>query len=206
MWAGLGIRSFPHRSVAHLLIALSLIRSSLCRSFAHFAQIKWATVRDSLRSLKTNEQLWANRSCHSEEMSDRERIPQVAPDKWVTVSDSLRSLRGNEQMSDSLKKCWPKKSKILFLVCFIYNFLNFFYWKNERIPHFLFFGERCEWIAQVAHQKWAMWANRSGCSPKMSEWVNPSFFWVNRSFAHFWAKNEQFARKTDEQIPSPRIL
>ena len=42
------------------------------------------------------------------------------------------------------------------------------YWKNERIAHFLFFGERCEWIAQVAHQKWAMWANCSGRSPKMS--------------------------------------
>ena len=24
-----------------------------------------------------------------------------------------------------------------------------------------------------------------------------------RSFAHFWAKNERFAQKTDEQIPSP---
>ena len=32
-----------------------LIRSSLIHSFAHFAQIKWATVSDSLRSLKTNE-------------------------------------------------------------------------------------------------------------------------------------------------------
>ena len=48
--AGLGIRSFAQRSFAHLLI----------RSFAHFAQIKWVTVSDLLRSLKTNEQLWAN--------------------------------------------------------------------------------------------------------------------------------------------------
>ena len=30
-------------------------------------------------------------------------------------------------------------------------------------------NERCEQIAQVAHQKWAMWANRSGRSPKMSD-------------------------------------
>ena len=94
--AGLGIRSFAHRS------------------FAHFAQIKWATVSDSLRSLKTNERPWANRSGRSEEMSDRERIAQVAQDKWATMSDSLRSLRGNERMSDSLKKIWLKKSKILF--------------------------------------------------------------------------------------------
>ena len=32
------------------------------------------------------------------------------------------------------------------------------------------------------------WANRSGCSPKMSEWVNRWFFWANRSFAYFFAK------------------
>ena len=34
--------------------------------------------------------------------------------------------------------------------------------------HFLFFGERCEWIAHFAQIKWAMWANRSGRSPKKS--------------------------------------
>ena len=43
-------------------------------------------------------------------------------------------------------------------------------------------------------------AHRSGRSPKMSESL---VFLVNRSFAHFWAKNERFARKTDERIPSP---
>ena len=51
-------------------------------------------------------------------------------------------------------------------------------------------NERCERIAQVAHQKWAtmsdslrllrgnerLWANCSGRSPKMSKWVNRSFF------------------------------
>ena len=147
------------------------------------------------------------------------------------MSDSLRSLRGNERMSDS---------KILFLVCFIYDLK-----KNLSLifAHFLFFGEQCERFAhypsfplsnvskslrsltkneqcertaQVAHQKWAtmsdsltslrgnerLWANPSGCLPKMSEWVNHSFFWANRSFAYFWAKNEQFPWKTDERIPS----
>ena len=101
---GLGIRSFPHRS------------------FAHFAQIKWATVSDLLRLLKTNEQPWAKCSGRSEEMSDHKRIAQVAQDKWVTMSDSLRSLRGNEQINDPLNKFWLNKSKILFLVCFIYDF------------------------------------------------------------------------------------
>ena len=28
-------------------------------------------------------------------------------------------------------------------------------------------------------------------------------FWANRSFAHFFAKNERFAQKTDERIPNP---
>ena len=60
-----------------------------------------------------------------------------------------------------------------------------------------------ERFAQVTQRKWAMWANRSFRSPKMSEWVNCSFFWANRSFAHFLTKNERFARKSNERIPSP---
>ena len=76
------------------------------------------------------------------------------------------------KMSAELTKFWLNKSKILFLVCFIY-YLKKNNLKNEQIAHFLFFGERCEWISQVAHQKWAMWANLSGRSPKMSdhEWL-----------------------------------
>ena len=42
-----------------------------------------------------------------------------------------------------------------------------------------------ELIAQVAHQKWA------------NEWI------AHRSITHFWEKNERFARKTDDRIPSP---
>ena len=30
-------------------------------------------------------------------------------------------------------------------------------------------------------------------------------FLANRSFAHFFAKNERFAQKTDEQIPNPGV-
>ena len=96
---------FAHSLIAHLLI----------RSY------RSNQMSDLLRSLKTNERMWANRSVRSEEMRDRKRIPQVAEDKWAAVSDSLRSLRGNEWMSDSFKKCWQKKYKILFLVCFIYD-------------------------------------------------------------------------------------
>ena len=52
---------------AHSLIRSSLILSSLIRSFAHFTQIKWANVSESLSSL----------------MSDHERFAQVPYDKWA---------------------------------------------------------------------------------------------------------------------------
>ena len=55
-------------------------------------------------------------------------------------------------MSDSLKTIWLKKSKIFFLVCFILVFL-FKKWVIRSFPLF--------W--------WAMWANLSGRSPKMSD-------------------------------------
>ena len=48
-----------------------------------------------------------------------------------------------------------------------------------------------ERIAQVAHQKW------------VHEQI--ARFLANCSFAHFWSKNERFAQKTDEWIPSPEI-
>ena len=100
-------------------------------------------------SLKSNDWLWAIRSDRSRQMSNREQLAQVAQDKWATVSKLLRSLMINEGMSDSLEKFSKKNLKSYFLVCFIYVFL----FKKERIAHDLFFGEQCERIAQVAHQK-----------------------------------------------------
>ena len=44
-----------------------------------------------------------------------------------------------------------KKSKILISMFYI----GFFVYKNEQFVHSLIFGERCERIPQVAHQKWA---------------------------------------------------
>ena len=48
--------AFSHKTTRGFLTKNSGlgIRSSLIRSFPHFAQIKWATVSHSLRSLKTN--------------------------------------------------------------------------------------------------------------------------------------------------------
>ena len=39
----------------------------------------------------------------------------------------------------------------------------------------------------------------------MSKWANCSFFWANRSFAHFFANKQEFAQKTDERIPNPDV-
>ena len=55
---------FAHLLIAHLLILLNQMRD--CEWFAQIAQDKWATVSESLRSLKTDE-----------------RFAQVAHDKWA---------------------------------------------------------------------------------------------------------------------------
>ena len=110
-------------------------------------------------------------------------------------------------------------------------YLRFFFYfrKNEQIAHFLFFGERCEWIAHFAQIKWAMWANRSFRSPKMSDherfaqvaqrkWAIVSeslrsltknermseslIFWVNRSFAHFLTKTSDSLGNQMSECPA----
>ena len=137
--------------------------------------------------------MWANCSGRSPKMSDVRKslvfcangsFAQVAHDKWA-----------NEGFA---QKILAKKSKILFFSMF---YIRFSYLKQLAIcsfPHF--------WRA--------MWANRSGRSPKMSESLRSltknEWLWANRLFlegiAHsliFFAKNERFAQKTDKRIPSP---
>ena len=58
--------------------------------------------------------------------------------------------------------------------------------------HFLFFGEQCEWIAHFTQIKWAMWANRSGRSPKMSDHERFAQVahqkWANEWITHFFER------------------
>ena len=63
-------------------------------------------------------------------------------------------------------------------------------------------NERCEQMAHVAHQQWATMSDllRSLTKNERMSEVLTVFFLVNRPFAHFFAKNERFAQKTDEQI------
>ena len=136
LFAGLGICSFAH-----------------C-SFAQIAEIKWATVSDTLRLLRTNERLWANRSGRSCIKSDHEKITQVAHDNWAIMSDSLRSIMIDERMSDLLTNIWL--SRIFWYVfCRVghpffsteRNILAFFYvlFKRTRcsLRSFMFFIKEC---------------------------------------------------------------
>ena len=183
------------------------------RSFAQIAQIKWATVRDSLR---TNEQLWANHSGRSCQKSNRERIAPVAHDKWATMSDSLRLLIcSGHSFAQVAHFKWANKrfvQKILLKgFCLLRLKKNT---SDSLIPSFLMShvreslrsltkNERCEQIAQVTHQKWAMWAIRSSHSQKMSnheriaqvahqKWVNHSFFCKKRAIRliNRWANSQ----------------
>ena len=162
---------FAHKLIAHSLICSDCSDHSYqmnnCERFTQIYQDKWATVRPSL-----------DRSCQK---CDRERFAQVrvAHVKRVTVSDSLRSgsLMINEGISESLVFCWANRSlalsltkkqsaqKLLIKIVFFGTFFVSLK-KPEWFANCLFFNERCKQIAQVAHQKWA---NRSGCSPKMSD-------------------------------------
>ena len=103
-------------------------------------------------SLISSEQLWVIRSDRSRQMSDCEQIAQVPHIKRGTVSNLLKSLTKKERKSDSLINFWLKNLKSYFL----YVLYTFFYLKKWAICSFPLF-----W--------WAMWANCSGCSPKMSD-------------------------------------
>ena len=108
--------------------------------------------------------------------------------------------------------------KMLTKIIFLKRFVHFK--KTGRFAHSLFINERCEQIAQVAQQKWAIWGNHSGPSPKTSDyerfaqvhhqkWANCSFFWANWSFTHYsliFSQKEWLAQKTDERIPHAVLL
>ena len=78
------------RGLSHHDRAGNLLIRSFCsyqmsdrERFAQIAQDKWATVRESLNSLISKEQPWANPWGCSWQMSVREWFAQVAHDKWA---------------------------------------------------------------------------------------------------------------------------
>ena len=71
-------------------------------------------------------------------------------------------------------------------------------------------NEPCEWIAHFAHQKWGTMSNLLKSLRENEDCERIAHFahqkWANEWFAHsliFWGKNEWFARKSNERIPSP---
>ena len=98
-----------------------LIRSSLICSFRsnqmsgceRFSQDKWGTVSKLLRSLRGNEQPWANRSGRSRQMSDHEQFDQAAQRKWANFG--LKNLKSCFSMFHirflkKLLKKWANRS------------------------------------------------------------------------------------------------
>ena len=88
---------------------------------------------------------------------------------------------------------------------------SLFWWAMWAIrSQSLISSERCERIAQVAHQKWAMWANCSGCSPKMSNHERIAQIahqkWANQPIARFFeqiANSLIFSQKTSDLLRKP---
>ena len=75
-------------------------------------------------------------------------------------------------------------------------------------------NEWCERISQVTHQKWAAMSkslmlltkNERPCRIAQGthqKWATEQIARFFEQFANFFAKNKQFAQKTNERIPSP---
>ena len=195
----------PHHHIWWLWIPVQYLGQSW--EFAH------SLIAHLLISLKSNERLWPICSDCSRKISDRERIAEVTQDKWATMSNLLRSLRGNEWMSDLLNKFWLTKSKILFYnnLCKVFQKKNFNKMSESLIfAHFLFFGKQCEWITRFAQIKWAMWAHIAPFAHQKWATMIDSLRSLKGNercerIAHIWTKNERFARKSNERIPSPDL-
>ena len=139
-------------------------------------------------------------------------ITQMAQDKWANVSDLTRLLRTNERLWANRSGCSYKMSKYeQFARYFEFEKIVFLYiltflcevFKNAK--DLLIPSEQSEQIAQVAQVKWVTVSDRSGRSPKMSEWANHPLFEQIAHLLTFLANNERFASKLDEQISNPEI-
>ena len=137
---------------AHLLICSNCSEQmSKCEPFAQFAlaQDEWATVSKPLRSLMTNEQMWA-----------------IPSDCSIQMSESLGCF---EQIAHFLFRSQKMSGSLKQILYVLYSFF-----KVLLIP-----SERSERMAQVAQDKWATvsvslmllrrnersWENPSGRSP-----------------------------------------
>ena len=95
----------------------------------------------------------------------------------------------------SLKQSVEIRSKTKIVASFRYYVgLGIRSFPHRSFAHSLRLLKSNEWVGAI----------RSGCSPKIREWANRSFFWANRSF--FWANRSFFWANysfTHERIPNP---
>ena len=80
-------------------------------------------------------------------------------------------------------------------VCQLLRFYCIFHYSITK-------NERWERITQVTHQKWATMSELHRSLTKNERMSKLLFFWANRSFAHFVAKNERFAQKAMSEFPA----
>ena len=104
----------------------SLIPSEQCERIAQVAQDKWATVNDSLRSFRINEQSWVNRSGRSPKMS-----------KWANRSFF------SQKTSDSLRKPMSKFPALHMYILYIHTYSpckvdRFWAFRVFRLEYFCF--------------------------------------------------------------------
>ena len=90
----------------------------------------------------------------------------------------------------------------------IFGLISFFWWAMWAIrSRSLISYEWCERITHIAQRKLAIVSEMLRSLTKNERVSESLIFFANRLFArlfaHFWAKNEWFAQKTDERIPSP---
>ena len=124
----------------------------------------------------------------SNQRSDCEQFAQIALDKRATVSKSLRSLMTNERPWANRSCCSPKMSDVSESLLLL---------KNEW---------PCAIHSARSPKKWGTMSESLRLLTKnepMGQLL--VFFERTLSFAHFFAKNERFAQKTDKRIPSPDI-
>ena len=117
-------------------------------------------------------------------LSDLVTVAQSVWAMWANRSNGSPKLSDHEQFAQVAHQKWAT-----WAICSC---------RSEEL------SER-EQIAQVAHQKWAT-ERIAHFFEKISDWANRSLFWANCSFAYFLAKNERFAQKTNERVPSPEVF
>ena len=152
---------FAHLLIAHSLFSLKsneglwAIRSDRSTEMSDCERIVHLLI-----SLKSNEWLWAIRSDRSWEMCDCERMFRLLKTNeqpWANRSGRSWQMSDRERFAQVAHDKWANERFAKQIWLKSYFLIRFLYVKKTRV------------IRSFPLFYWAMWANRSGRSPKMSE-------------------------------------